>query len=49
MLGLRLGTLDTDPERTGQLHFMVGSKVPWLEIQDDLARDGGGPPFGERD
>jgi hypothetical protein len=49
VLGFRLGTLDTDPARRGGLHFMVGSKVPWLEIRDDLPQRPGGPPFGERD
>jgi len=47
-LGLRLGTLDTDPGRKAELHFMSGSKVPWLDIQDSLPRKGGGPGFGER-
>jgi len=36
-------------EIRGELHFMLGSKVPWLEIADTLDRKGGGPPFGERD
>ena len=49
MLGFRLGTLDTDPARTGEVHFMAGSKVPWLEIMDALPRDADGVPFGERD
>ena len=50
LLGFRLGTLDTDPGRTGGMHFMVDSKAPWLEIHDDLPREpGDGPPFGERD
>lgn len=49
MLGFRLGTLDTDPSRRGDMHFMVGSKAPWVEIADDLPREGGGVPFGERD
>ncbi|WP_390889900.1 GFA family protein [Roseomonas gilardii] len=48
-LGLRLGTLDTDPDRLAEVHFMVGSKAPWVEICDTLPREGGGPPFGERD
>ena len=39
ILGFRLGTLDSDPGRKADLHFMVGSKVPWLDIQD---------PFRER-
>ena len=49
ILGFRLGTLDTDPGRTADLHFMVGSKVPWLDICDSLPQDGDGPRFGERD
>jgi hypothetical protein len=48
-LGLRLGTLDTDPGRKVEVHFMVGSKVPWLQIHDPLRQEGGGVPFGERD
>jgi hypothetical protein len=49
ILGFRLGTLDSDPARTGGVHFMVGSKVPWLEIKDGLPQESGGVPFGERD
>ena len=49
ILGFRLGTLDTDPARSGGVHFMFGSKVPWLKVTDDLPKDAGGPPFGERD
>src|SRR5262245_37370301 len=49
LLGFRLGTLDTDPGRSLDMHFMVGSKVPWLTLADDLRQEGGGPPFGERD
>ncbi|MEZ2330465.1 GFA family protein [Mesorhizobium sp. RCC_202] len=48
-LGLRLGTLDTDPSVTVAEHFMVGSKAPWVEIVDKLPQMNGGPPFGERD
>jgi hypothetical protein len=46
-LGFRLGTLDADPGVTVEMHFMVGSKAPWVEISDNLAQDIGGPPFGE--
>lgn len=46
LLGLRLGTLDTDPFRKAELHFMVGSKV---ELHDSLRQSPGGVPFGERD
>jgi hypothetical protein len=49
LLGFRLGTLDSDPGRTAELHFMVGSKAPWVEIRDDLRQEPGGVPFGERD
>jgi hypothetical protein len=49
MLGFRLGTLDTDPNKTGAMHFMFSSKVPWLNITDDLPKESGGPSFGERD
>ncbi len=49
VLGFRLGTLDTDPSRVGEVHYMVGSKVPWVEIKDDLPQEPGGPPFGARD
>ena len=48
-LGFRLGTLDTDPGKRGDVHFVYGSKVPWLAINDDLPKEPGGPPFGERD
>ena len=48
-LGLRLGTLDTDPGRPAEMHFMVGSRVPWLTIEDALRQEGEGVPFGERD
>jgi len=50
ILGFRLGTLDTDPGRKADLHFMIESKVPWLEIHDALPKEeGAGPAFGERD
>jgi hypothetical protein len=49
VLGLRLGTLDSDPSKKGELHFMVGSKVPWMELDDSLPQDSGGVPFGQRD
>ncbi|NNL67974.1 MAG: GFA family protein [Myxococcales bacterium] len=49
LLGFRLGTLDTPPEAKAAMHFMVGSKAPWVEIHDALPREPGGPPFGERD
>jgi hypothetical protein len=48
-LGFRLGTLDTNPLRRVELHFMVGSRAPWVEIQDALPQEAGGVLFGERD
>lgn len=48
-LGFRLGTLDTDPGRKAELHFMSESRVPWLDIHESLPQKGGGPRFGERD
>ena len=48
-LGFRLGTLDDDPSCKVGMHFMVGSKAPWVEIHDDLPQSAGGVPFGERD
>ncbi len=47
ILRLRLGTLDSDPEVKVELHYMVGSKAPWVDIQDGLAKEFGGLPFGE--
>lgn len=47
--GFRLGTLDTDPGVTVEMHFRAGSKVPWVEICDDLPREESGPPFGAQD
>ena len=49
-LGFRLGTLDSDPSVSVDVHYMIESKVPWMEICDNLdQRSGGGPPFGARD
>ena len=48
-LGFRLGTLDTDPGLKAGMHFMPGSKAPWVELHDSLPRQGEGVPFGERD
>ena len=45
-LGLRIGTLDTDPERTVEEHIFVSSKVPWIEIEDSLPKKEGGVRFG---
>ena len=50
VLGFRLGTLDSDPSRKAEMHFMTDSISPWVEICDSLPQKrGGGPPFGERD
>ena len=49
VLGFRLGTLDTDPASKAELHFMVGSKAPWVEIDDGLRQEPGGVSFGMRD
>lgn len=47
-LGLRLGTLDSDPSRTVEQHIFVSSKAPWVEIHDALPQVPGGVAFGER-
>lgn len=50
ILGFRLGTLDSDPGVTVQMHYMVESKAPWVSIADAIHQQaGGGPPFGQRD
>jgi hypothetical protein len=49
VLGFRLGTLDSNPSRSAEVHFMVGSKAPWVEINDGLPQEPGGVPFGIRD
>lgn len=48
-LGFRLGTLDIDPRMKAEMHFMTGSKAPWVEITDDLPQDKSGVTFGARD
>jgi hypothetical protein len=48
-LGFRLGTLDNDPHMRAELHYLIGSKAPWVEISDSLPQEPGGPPFGTRD
>jgi hypothetical protein len=48
LLGLRLGTLDTDPGRTVEQHIFVSSKVPWVELRDGLPRQEGGVAFPRR-
>ena len=48
-LGFRLGTLDTDPAVTVQVHYMTVSKAPWVSIEDSLEQETGvGPQFGQR-
>jgi hypothetical protein len=48
-LGFRLGTLDSNPSMKAGMHYSVGSKAPWVEIEDALPQNPGGPPFGLRD
>ena len=47
VLGLRMGSLDSDPGRAVELHGFVDSKVPWVTLDDGLAQESGGIPFGE--
>lgn len=47
-VGLRLGTLDTDPGRQVEQHIWVGSKAPWVELDASLPHEEGGAPFPER-
>lgn len=49
LLGFRLGTLDSDPGRVVEGHFMVSGKAPWVELRDGLPQKSGGARFGERD
>jgi hypothetical protein len=35
---VRLGTLDGDPGRRPEGHFLVSAKAPWTTIADDLPR-----------
>jgi hypothetical protein len=48
LVGLRLGTLDSDPGKSVERHIFVSSKVPWIEIEDGLPQAPGGVPFGKR-
>ncbi|MDX1610072.1 MAG: GFA family protein [Halofilum sp. (in: g-proteobacteria)] len=48
-LGLRMGTLDSDPGVRVEKHIEVDGKAPWVEFCDDLPQERGGAPFGERD
>jgi len=48
-LAFRMGTLDSDPGRMVEEHIFISSKVPWIEIGDDLPQKDGGVPFGQRD
>ena len=48
-LRIRLGTLDSDPERRPLAHFWSGSKASWFEITDALPQlEGGAPPPGRQ-
>jgi hypothetical protein len=49
ILGFRLGTLDSDPGCQVTQHFMVGSKAPWVTIEDSLRQESEGVAFGVRD
>lgn len=44
VLGLALGTLDTDPVLRPVAHVYVASKAPWHEITDDLPQFDEGLP-----
>ena len=46
--GFRLGTLDCDPGVRVEQHIYVGSKVPWVELDDGLPAEHQGAPFPER-
>jgi hypothetical protein len=48
-LGFCLGTLDSNPYMKAEMHYSVGSKAPWVEIEDALPQNPGGPPFVLRD
>jgi hypothetical protein len=41
---IRLGTLDSDPERRPLVHVWVGSKAPWCAIGDSLPQYVAGLP-----
>lgn len=43
---VRLGTLDSDPERRPLAHVWVDSKAPWYSITDSLPQYREGPPPG---
>ena len=47
--GFRLGTLDCNPSMKAEMHYSVGSKAPWVEIDNALPQNPSGPPFGLRD
>ena len=42
---LPAGTIDQDPGIRPQAHIYVGSKAPWVEIDDDLPQFEGMPPL----
>ena len=41
---IRLGTLDSDPERRPSVHVHVSSKAPWYDILDALPQYAEGMP-----
>jgi hypothetical protein len=45
---LRMGTLDTDPGVKVEMHYMVGSKAPWVSIEDALPQELNGAPFSSK-
>lgn len=46
VLGLRLGSLDTDPGKTVSQHYMVDAVAPWVILNDGLQQVvGGDGPF----
>ena len=49
-LRLRLGALDSDPERRPLAHIWVAEKAPWFQITDDLPQfEAGGPATPAQD
>jgi hypothetical protein len=48
ILRLRLGSLDSDPGIQIEQHYTLGSMAPWVVLDDVIAREYNGPPFGSR-
>ena len=46
---VRLGLLDSDPERRPIAHFWVASRAPWYAITDDLPQFARGPAEHEHE